>query len=77
MANRNTKWARQNGYSDIKRMQNDNPKSPNNKNYGVRTGVTVDSQLLREKSGKSPADPRGSDHHWTQPDHGRSVTRCQ
>lgn len=54
MANRNTKRARNNGYSDMKRMESDDSKRPTLKNYGVKTGKTVNSSLERKNSGKAP-----------------------
>ena len=49
MANQNTKLARQNGYSDIKRMR-----SGGAKNYGIKLGRKVDSSAERAASGKKP-----------------------
>ena len=54
MANNNTKHARNKGYSDQKRMAQDDSKNPSMKNYGVKTGKVVNSSLERRKSGKSP-----------------------
>jgi hypothetical protein len=59
MAGRNTKHARTKGYSDIVQM------GRKVKNYGTKTGVTVDSEGARQKSGRAPANPDGRNNtHW-------------
>jgi hypothetical protein len=65
MPSKNTLYARLNGYSDIKRMRSDDTRQPSMKNYGVRTGVTVDSQFERQKKGKNPySPPTHNGGHW-------------
>lgn len=49
MANRNTKFARNRGYSDMARLL-----SKGKKNYGQKTGQCLDTGKLRKKSGKAP-----------------------
>lgn len=65
MPSRNTKFARNRGYSDIKQMNRDDDKRPQLKNFRVRLGRTVDSQLERQKRGKAAANPNNSNNsHW-------------
>lgn len=49
MANRNTKFARKRGFSDMARLLN-----KGSKNYGQKTGQCLDTGKLREKTGKKP-----------------------
>jgi len=64
MPSRNTLSARTKGYSDMTRMEKDNPKSPSLKNFGVRLGVCIDSGGERQKRGRKPHSPRGNSAHW-------------
>lgn len=64
MPSRHTLHARKCGYSDARLMAKDNPKSPNLKNFGVRLGRAVDSEMERSKRGKKPSNPRGPKDHW-------------
>jgi hypothetical protein len=52
MPSRNTNYARNKGYSNIKRMSSGEPK-----NYGVKTGTHIDSEKLRREYGKKPFNP--------------------
>ena len=78
MANQSTKRARLAGYSDTKRWKSDNERNPTLKNYKVKTGITVDSEGAKMRSGKTPRGENEryqNDGHWTQPDHGRSENK--
>ena len=57
MANKNTKYARSQGYSDMTRLDANRPLR-GNKNYGTRTGFARDTSALRKLSGKRPYDPQ-------------------
>lgn len=63
MPSRNTRHARKKGYSDVKQMARDD-KSGSLKNFGVRLGRCVDSEMERNKRGKKPANPKGPRDHW-------------
>lgn len=65
MPSRNTLFARNRGYSDIKQMNRDEPKSPKLKNFGVRCGVTMDTADARANSEKKSYNPpNGNNAHW-------------
>lgn len=62
MPSKNTRYARNRGYSDIKQMARDGGKT---KNFGVSTGRTVDSGYEREKRGKTAyKSPASIKDHW-------------
>ena len=73
MPSRNTRFARQRGYSDIKQMARNGGKS---KNFGVWTGHTVDSAGAREASGRHAYSPSHSNNaHWGEWKNGRWVKK--
>lgn len=57
MANNNTRKARLAGYSGMKRME-----AGLDKDYGQKTGRSINSSLLRRDSGKKPFEP-GRPHY--------------
>jgi hypothetical protein len=76
MPSRNTLRARKNGYSDIKRMEADNPRTPTLKNYRTKTGKTIDSGMERQSRGKHPADPPTMNRsHWVDNETERRIRK--
>jgi len=72
MPSRNTKFARNRGYSDVKLMSKDGPKG-DLKNFGVRLGRTVDSEAEKSSRGRKPMNPRGSREHWKDTEYERKI----